>query len=154
MDPIKLYLDIDGVLLGRNEGGEIALIPQIAEILAFTRERFDCYWLSTHSNHGIEGVLSYLGPFFPGSKIKQIDHVKAIPWKTLKTEAIDFSRPFLWIDDSPLACELDILRQYGCYDNWLCVDAYHDFSGLTVVLLKKCSEMLSAASDSPLARKA
>jgi hypothetical protein len=139
LDRLNLYLDIDGVLLGRNEKDEIALIPNIEEILAFTRKRFDCYWLSTHSRHGIEGVLSYLGPYFPGSTIRMIDHIKAIPWKTLKTEAIDFDRPFLWIDDSPLEFELAILRKKGCLASWLCVDAYHDYGDLSVRLIKKRS---------------
>lgn len=73
---VILYLDIDGVLLGRNLNGEISLIPNIEEFLAYTRENFDCYWLTTHGRHDLEGVIKYLRPYFTGSDLSLLEHIK------------------------------------------------------------------------------
>lgn len=134
---MKLYLDVDGVLLGKNSKGEIALIPDIEEILIYTRNHFDCYWLTTHGRYGIDGVIAYIKPYFIGQDLSLLSHIKPLLWKTLKTEAIDFDSPFIWIDDSPLDFEIQILKEKGCLESWLHVDTYKDFNDLTVERLEK-----------------
>lgn len=139
---MKLYLDIDGVILGKNNLGLIELIPETESILKYTRSFFDCYWLSTQSRHSKEDVYKYLKPFFNYLDIRLIDHIKPLSWGTLKTEAIDFNSCFIWIDDAPLQYELDILKKAGCIDNWLCVDSYKYFDMLTVDLIESKRQYL------------
>lgn len=130
---IKLYLDIDGVILGKNQNGEIALIPNIEEFLIYTKENFECYWLTTHCRDGRdEGLKRYLTRFFKGPDLGLLNHVKPLGWDTLKTEIIDFDSPFIWIDDYLMGAEIRVLKKKGCFDNWLEVNSYKNFHDLTV----------------------
>ena len=49
---------------------------------------------------------------------------KLIPtsWSEYKTEAIDFSKPFLWFDDNVFDFDRDILRENNALDNLIDVD--------------------------------
>lgn len=53
---LKLYLDIDGVLLTTKH-------PQAAEdaakFVAFITGHFDCYWLTTHCQRDAEPAVRY-----------------------------------------------------------------------------------------------
>jgi hypothetical protein len=134
---LTLYLDIDGVILGKNQDGEIALIPQIDKLLDFILKNFDCCWLSTQSRHSKEDAINYLAPYFKGHDLNLLNHIKHVEWNILKTEAIDFNSPFIWIDDDPLVHEIEILKKKGCLRNWLQVDTYRDFHALSVELLQR-----------------
>jgi hypothetical protein len=46
---IKLYLDIDGVLLDYDSGG---IANGAVELLEYITKEFDCYWLTTHCKGG------------------------------------------------------------------------------------------------------
>jgi len=137
MTTVQLYLDIDGVILGKNEQGEITPIPDIEDFLRYTKAHFDSYWLSTHSRYKKEDVFDYLQPYFPPRALSLLEHIRPAFWRTLKTEAIDFAHPFIWIDDHPLLYEIEILRKKGCFRNWLHVDTYDNYRDLTVGLLEK-----------------
>jgi len=130
---IRLYLDIDGVILGKNPKEEIALIPEIEEFLVYTKENFECYWLTTHCREGSnESVIRYLTPFFRGHDVTLLNHIEPLEWATLKTEKIDFSLPFIWIDDYLLYAEIRVLKKEGCFNNWLKVNSYKNFHDLTI----------------------
>ena len=65
MPLVKLYLDIDGVLLRTNQEGQYSLIPEMAEFLDFTCLNLDCYWLTTHAKRGEKmDAIDYLRPYF------------------------------------------------------------------------------------------
>ncbi len=132
MNRINLYLDIDGVLLGKNPMGEIALIPNIEEFFVYTRDNFNCFWLTTHGRHGIEDVYAYLKSFFQGREKSLFKHFRTLQWNTLKTDVIDFELPFIWIDDAPLEYEIEILRKKGCLRNWMHVDTSRNYFDLTI----------------------
>ena len=134
---MNLYIDVDGVLLGRNEADEIALIPDIEGILLYSKENFTCFWLTTHGRYGTDDVISYLKPYAKGIDLSLFNHIQAAPWNTLKTEAIDFSKPFIWIDDKPLQVELRILKDRGCLKSWLHVDSFSNFYDLTVEKIRE-----------------
>jgi hypothetical protein len=134
---LNLYLDIDGVILGKNEKGEEALIPNLNELLIYTREHFHCFWLSTHGRHGLVGIMNYLRPYSKNLDPHLASHITALRWNTLKTESIDYENPFIWVDDRPLAYELDFLKKMGCLHNWLHVDTYDDYNSFTVEVLER-----------------
>lgn len=133
---MNLYLDIDGVVLGKNEAGKVALIPEFEAILSYLRENFNCYWLTTHGRHDVGDVMRYLKPYLKEIKPEELNFIKAVPWRTLKTEAIDFNSLFIWIDDQPLQFELDILKERRCLNRWLKVDTYTNFRELTIARIE------------------
>lgn len=47
-------------------------------------------------------------------------------WDTLKTEAIDFSQPFLWFDDDLFNEERKVLIENNCLDSWVEIDLAKD----------------------------
>ena len=129
---ISLYLDVDGVILGQNNNGDTVLIPDIEKILRYSKENFQCYWLTTHGRHSTEDVIRYLIPYSSDINLSFFKHIEAAGWDTLKTEAIDFARPFIWIDDQPLNAEIQILKSNACFKNWLHADTYRNIMDLTV----------------------
>lgn len=54
--------------------------------------------------------------------MKMVKDSKPTSWGTLKTEAIDFSKEFYWIEDEPMWSELEKLKEYGAFERWLQID--------------------------------
>jgi len=147
-DKMLLYLDIDGVVLGKNEHGRIALIPNFRSLLRYLRKNYECRWLTTHGRYNADDVLRYLKPYLKGINAKELRFIKVVPWRTLKTEAIEFDSPFILVDDKPLQFELDILREKGFLDRWLKVDTYTNYREFTIARLEtKRREVLAALAE-------
>ena len=104
---IKLYLDIDGVLLTKRN---TKVADFAVEFVDFVTEYFDCYWLTTHCKGNAETTVKYLSRYYALNSIEKFRKVKATDWQTLKTEGIDFSSDFYWIDDAPFESEKRILK--------------------------------------------
>lgn len=116
---IKLYIDIDGVLITAKN----PVAPSwIDEFIHFTTSNFDCYWLTTHCKGNTSPCLSYLRKYLSESSISALSHVKATHWNTLKTEAINLEEPFFWLDEYVLSVEKKILEQAGKIDSLIPVD--------------------------------
>lgn len=105
---MNLYLDIDGVLLMKNQRIPTGLLS----FLKFTTTHFDCFWLTTHCRLGENKAVAYLSQFVSNEMIELLQLVKSTDWNTLKTEAIDFSKDFVWLDDNPFNAEKQVLVQY------------------------------------------
>ena len=144
-DKMVIYLDIDGVVLGKNEKGNIALIPNFKAILSYLRKNYECRWLTTHGRHNADDVIRYLKPYLKGISAKELRFIKVVPWRTLKTETIEFDSLFIWVDDQPLQFELDILRKKGFLNRWLKVDTYTNYRELTIAKIEtKRREVLAS----------
>jgi hypothetical protein len=115
----KLYLDIDGVLLTKRN---TKAVPYGAEFIDFVTERFDCYWLTTHCKSNAETATRYLARFYGPESIAKLRRVKATDWQTLKTEGIDFSSGFYWLDDAPFESESAHLERNGALEQLIIVD--------------------------------
>lgn len=92
---MDIYLDIDGVLLqkdGRPANG-------LDEFLDFTVSHFECYWLTTHCKGTNASALHYLRGRVSDKSFSEIGLIHATDWQTYKTEAINFNKDFLWLDD-------------------------------------------------------
>jgi hypothetical protein len=137
---IKAYIDIDGVLL-RKDGNAPRLIPRFRRVIRYLRKHFDCYWLTTHVRYeaGAAGAIIALAPYLKESRISStlLDGIKPTIWRTLKTEAIDFDQPFIWLDDGPLLAEIAILRSKGRLESLVAVDWRQKSMRLTVRRLKR-----------------
>lgn len=119
---MKLYLDIDGVLIGRDGKPAEGLV----EFLAFATERFECYWLTTHCDGDSDQVFLYLVGRVPAEAIAYIEKIRPTRFGALKTDGIDFSGPFYWLDDTVFASEQAVLRERGAADAFLHTDINRD----------------------------
>ena len=104
---MSLYFDIDGVLKGTT-----SLKEDIEALILYCIEHYPhtTYWLTTHCKGGINRTRSALVDVFPNELLNQIENTfQPTDWNVLKTDAIDFSKPFVWFDDTVLRAELDVM---------------------------------------------
>ena len=113
-----LYLDIDGVLLAN----ELNLAEGAKEFIKFAADNFEVYWLTTHCMDGdTEHAIEYLSR--ADEEIKPwIKKFKPTVWSLKKTDAIDFSKPFLWFDDDCYSGERLDLNKHNVFHSWIEVD--------------------------------
>jgi hypothetical protein len=117
---IKLYLDIDGVLLTAKH---TRAADGVDEFVDFVTTHFECYWLTTHCKGESRIALKYLKQFMQPETIKRLeDTMRPTNWDALKTEAIDFESDFYWLDDSPLPVERRILEDNDVGDRLVLID--------------------------------
>jgi hypothetical protein len=128
---MNLYLDIDGVLLTKD--GKIPNHGQ--KFIEFAVDRFECFWLTTHCRGGENKAVDYLAQYYPFCITQLLGEVKPTDWDTLKTEAIDFSMNFIWLEDAPFESEIRILENMGV------------LSSLIKVNLKKDNELMSIRNE-------
>lgn len=117
---MNIYLDIDGVLLDRRS--EPA--PYAREFLRLVLQRCPAstYWLTTHCKGDAAVPVRRLGPLFDAETTALMAMIRPTDWTLAKTEAIDFSTPFLWFDDDCFDFEREALQRHGVLDNWIKVD--------------------------------
>ena len=115
----KFYIDIDGVLLKGKEDGPV---ENIHELISFAVSNFDCYWLTTHCKGDAQTAIDYLSEYLAEEDIELLREVKPTDWRTLKTEAIDFTSDFYWIDDYVMRAEKEILFANGREDSLILFD--------------------------------
>lgn len=68
---MKLYLDIDGVLLDYDNDGRA---EHSIELIDYITDEFDCYWLTTHCKGDAGTAVDYLSRYFPedyGAEVKE-----------------------------------------------------------------------------------
>lgn len=115
---MRLYLDIDGVLLHQD-----GRVPEGAmEFLAWAVVHFECHWLTTHCKGDSMTALRYLGRHYPAEAMPSFEQIQATDWDAMKTEGIDFSQPFFWMEDQPFQAEMATLNQHGCSDSLIHID--------------------------------
>ena len=116
---MNIYLDIDGVLLANEENLSIGAV----DFIKYAVEHFDVYWLTTHCMDGTtEHAIEYLNRASPEDLRPWLEKFKPVVWSLKKTEAIDFTKPFLWFDDDLFYEEKETLTKNGVLDNWIEVD--------------------------------
>ena len=127
---MNIYLDIDGVILANDKQAAL----HADEFIAHLVNNFPVYWLTTHCMRVGDDPLLMLSGFFGAETLELLKKVKPTQWDTLKTEAIDFSQPFLWFDDDPLAEEREELAQRGVLESWVEIDLANDPHQLREIL--------------------
>ncbi len=56
----------------------------------------------------------------PAELHADIDRIKPTRWSVMKTEAIDFTAPFIWFDNDVMESEREVLKQKALMDRqWL-----------------------------------
>lgn len=130
-----LFIDIDHCLVGKRQPRDIetCIANGALEFLAFALEGFECFWLSTHSQPGkLAPILEYLNSHAADDEREPLldlaSRIRPAGYRTLKTEALHGD--FLWIDDQPLACEIEYLRDRGWFDRWIQIDTFREPNAL------------------------
>ena len=127
---MKLYLDIDGVLLHPKED---KAAEHAAELIEYITSEFDCYWLTTHCKGDAGPAVQYLSEYFPDRIIEKLTNIKPTYWETLKTEAIDFDSNFIWLDDYPFQAEKEVLRNFATSESLYTVNLSRENELLNVL---------------------
>ena len=115
---MKIYFDIDGVLVGR--GWKPALYS--TEFLKMATEKHDCYWATTHCRGWVGPVFEYLKEIITPEALAYCEHIKTTEWDYNKVEVIDLSSDFLWFEDAPSEIDKDTLRKANKLDSLILVD--------------------------------
>ncbi|MDP4265887.1 MAG: hypothetical protein Q8880_00455 [Bacteroidota bacterium] len=127
-----LYLDIDGVLVDSKER---KAAENGKEFINFIVNNFDCYWLSTRCKGETELAMNYLSMFYDSETMELLKTINPTEWGAMKTDAIEMTDEWYWLDDAPLSFEVNILKKYGLLNRLIVVDLSKDY-GLNGVKLK------------------
>jgi len=118
----NIYLDIDGVLLANDTNPAKYANEFIKKVVT----NYPTYWLTTHCRQKENYTVQLLSRFFPEETMRYIRQIKPTEWDVNKTEAIDFSSPFLWFDDDLFEGEKQELTKHNVLENWIEVDLRRD----------------------------
>lgn len=119
---MNIYLDIDGVILANDKQAAL----HADDFIRYIVKRHPAYWLTTHCRNLGDDPVPTLARFFDAGIVDLLKQIKPSYWDVLKTEAIDFGRPFLWFDDDLLDTEREILEQHNALGSWVEVDLARD----------------------------
>ncbi len=119
---MNIYLDINGVLL--TQDGRLA--NHVHEFLSFVTSRYPTYWLSHNCRGDMKFTENFLKKSFPPELLPITSRVLPTNWVTHKTEAIDFSQPFLWFDDNLKEEDRKVLVNHDVLENRIEVDLWND----------------------------
>ncbi len=114
----NLYLDIDGVILKKD--GTPA--ENLTSFLEYATKNFECYWLTTHCDGDATKPFLYLVGRIPQEAVPFLEKIQPTKWKLWKTEGIDFSKDFLWLDDTQFEGEKNALIEKGALDKFILID--------------------------------
>ena len=130
---MNLFIDIDGVLLGKSPDTKRPCLAHSAEdFLRFCLNTFDCYWLTTHCKGDASTAINYLRPYADEKFIALAKKIKPTSFKTFKTEAL--FGDFFWIDDQPTAYEIQYLDENDWLQYWIQVNTRKDINELSSAL--------------------
>ncbi len=117
---MNVYLDIDGVLLINEHQAS----PYADDFLQYIVNTYPetTYWLTTHCWHGKNRTAEVLRPSLATETMKLLEKVKPTDWGDYKTDAIDYTKPFLWFDDDLFDEEREDLIKHNTLDNWIEID--------------------------------
>jgi hypothetical protein len=136
----NLYLDIDGVLLTAKH---TQAAPGVDEFVDFVTQHFMCYWLTTHCKGDSAPALRYLSGFLKPATVEKLHQaVRPTNWDTLKTEAIDLTSDFYWLDDSPFQAEIAYLKIHKRADRLVIINL-NQAGALTIIKDKLAQLLLS-----------
>ena len=116
----NIYLDIDGVILVNDKNGA-AHVHEFLELIT-TNYPDTTYWLTTHCQGDVQTAVNRLRTVLEPKTIELLHSIKPTRWKVAKTEAVDFTKPFLVFEDDLYDEEREELIKHGVLDNWILID--------------------------------
>jgi len=128
---MKVYVDIDGVLLANEENPAL----HADDLIDYLVNNHEVYWLTTHCRGDNIPTQLHIARHFPSQNtLRNLGKIKATNWDTWKTEAIDFSQPFLWLDDDLFNEERQELEAHQALDSFVMIDLRDDPGQLKKVI--------------------
>jgi len=116
---MNIYLDIDGVLVSKYHEP----VEGLKEFLERITGVHDCYWLTTHCRDGKnERAVEQLEAVYGAGILESANKIKPTAWQTFKTEAIDFSQDFRWLDDYVMLYEETILKKENAHSKLILIN--------------------------------
>ena len=115
---MNIYFDIDGVILANDKQPAL----HVKEFLSYFIDRYPAYWLTTHCKGDANYTVSHIERYLDKETLELVKKIKATNWSMSKTEAIDFSQPFIWFDDQVFEFEKEQLRKHNSLNSWINVD--------------------------------
>lgn len=114
----NLYLGIDGVILTKG------VVPalHLDRFLEFILDAYNVSWLSTRCLHGPDATIEYLSKFIDAGTMRLLKKVKVTTFLLDKTEAIDFSRDFFWLEPDLFDSERKVLLKHDRLHSWIKLD--------------------------------
>jgi len=119
---VDIYLDIDGVLLSDSPHDHGNPTAHSLELLKFLTDNYKVFWLTSNCYQGENHITEVLYPKYPEEARVYIDKIIPTNWNRWKTEAIDFSQDFRWLDDDVYDTELAVLAKNNCSDKLVKID--------------------------------
>lgn len=105
---MKIYLDIDGTMIHEDLTENYGKPAQGLEEFLIALRPYDTYWLTTHCMDGDPlNAQQKMKAVVPISLFNDIDRIKPTTWKSMKTEALDWSGDFIWFDNDIFREEWD-----------------------------------------------
>jgi hypothetical protein len=115
---MNIYLDIDGVLITK-QGVEANHLTNFLEVATTWHT---CHFLSTHYKGDTAHALNSISQVVSDEALALLEGVGSTNWSTLKTEAIDFNAPFIWLDDYAFHAEREVLVEHDALRQLIIVD--------------------------------
>lgn len=117
----NIYLDIDGVILAN----EYNLAEGAADFIKFITDNFEVYWLTTQCMNGDPSwAIEYINRASSEDLKPWLQKIRPTKWIELKTEAIDFSKPFFWLDDDLFEGEKSELENNHALESFMLVNLH------------------------------
>ena len=116
---MNIYLDVDGVLLdkGKPAGFASSFLKYVLETYPDTT-----YWLTTRCDGDASEVLRQIQSLFDDDKQQLLEKITPTSWPIVKTQAIDFTQPFLWFDDQLGWADKQALEENNALDSLRRID--------------------------------
>jgi hypothetical protein len=131
---MNIYLDIDGVLLAN----ELYPAMHAAEFIKYVLTNYpdSTYWLTTHCQGDASRPVRDLADKFDDETVELLKKIKPTTWldSANKTDAINFTKPFLWFDDDLFYKEKETLIKHRVLENWIEVNIQKDPDALGKLL--------------------
>lgn len=120
--------------MGRNAEGRTVLAKGADEFICYALKTFNCHFLTTHCKGNAQTVIDYLSQYCLSGLLEKLRAIKPTNFDKWKTEGIDFSKEFIWIDDYLFNAEIEILKSNGRMNSWIQVNSYRDQTALVNLL--------------------
>lgn len=149
---MNIYFDIDGVLKGVDSP-----IEDLVELVTYVLDNFPghVYWLTTHVKHGVNNAIYALQDVFDEELLDRMaKEIQPTDWGTLKTDAIDFSQPFFWLDDDLWQSELVVLKDHNAESGHILMDWKDSWAAKKALAKIKHSQEVQEAGDSKMLDRA
>ena len=128
---MNIYLDIDGVLLANEKSAANYADEFLQAVLAAYPD--STYWLTTHNWRGENRTKEVLAPHLRPETVPLLDKIKPTVWNEMKTDGINFSEKFIWLDDDLWEDELKVLERHNTTDNFILIDLKKDPNQLKTI---------------------